>query len=84
MPLADHDYVVQAFTSNRANHPLGRTRFCQGERGAIYRFSDAQCLGADARIVSPYLVSVPIRYRAPPHAHASSVACRPFGQSDAP
>jgi hypothetical protein len=32
-PFAKHDYVVQTFPSNRADHPLDITR-CHGHRGA--------------------------------------------------
>jgi hypothetical protein len=34
MPFADHDDVVQAFTSNRAN-TRSAYAFCHGEQGAM-------------------------------------------------
>lgn len=34
MPFGDHDHVVKAFPTNRANHLLAYA-FCHGERGAI-------------------------------------------------
>ena len=58
MPLADHDYVVKAFPTNRANHPLG-VRVLPGRAGRNYRFSDAQCLGLTRKSFSINLVSIP-------------------------
>src|SRR5436309_3324238 len=58
MPLAYHDYVVEAFPTNRANHPLG-VRVLPGRAGRNYRFSDAQCLGLARKSLSINLVSIP-------------------------
>src|SRR5947209_7422202 len=58
MPLADHDDVVKAFPTNRANHPLG-VRVLPGRAGRNYRFSDAQCLGLARKSFSINLVSIP-------------------------
>src|SRR5438093_6377170 len=58
MPLADHDDVVKAFPTNRANHPLG-VRVLPGRAGRNYRFSDAQCLGLTRKSFSINLVSIP-------------------------
>src|SRR5207244_11815873 len=57
MPLADHDYVVKAFPTNRANRPLG-VRVLPGRAGRNYRFSDAQCLGLTRKSFSINLRAV--------------------------
>src|SRR5436309_8923840 len=72
MPFADHDDVVQAFTSNRADHPLGirvLPRRARRNDGLL----DVQHPGLMRKSFSIDLVSVPIRYRGPSSsAHASS------------
>src|SRR5438132_7118893 len=79
MPLADHDYVVKAFPTNRANHPLG-IRVLPGLAGRNYRFSDAQCLGLTRKSFSINLVSIPNQVPGPllQRARLEQLACRPF------
>ena len=79
MPLADHDYVVEAFPTNRANHPLG-VRVLPGRAGRNYRFSDAQCLGLARKSLSINLVSIPNQVPGPllQRARLEQLACRSF------
>src|SRR5437016_2866352 len=79
MPLADHDYVVKAFPTNRANHRLG-VRVLPGRAGRNYRFSDAQCLGLTRKSFSINLVSIPNQLPGPllQRARLEQLACRPF------
>src|SRR5436190_195271 len=72
MPFADHDDVVQAFTSNRADHPLGirvLPRRAERNDGLL----DVQHPDLMRKSFSIDLVSVSIRYRGlSSSAHASS------------
>src|SRR5256886_8405893 len=79
MPLADHDYVVKAFPTNRANHPLG-VRVLPGRARRNYRFSDAQCFGLTRKSFSINLVSIPNQVSGPllQRARLEQLARRPF------
>src|SRR3989475_6111381 len=57
MPFADHDDVVQAFTSNRADHPLG-IRVLPRRAGRNDGLLDVQHLGLTRKSFSIDLVSV--------------------------
>src|SRR6266581_6157296 len=72
MPFADHDDVVKAFPSNRANHPLG-IRVLPRRAGRDDRLPDVQRLGLTRKSPSIDLVSVPNEIPGPSSsAHASS------------
>src|SRR5437870_11842042 len=72
MPFADHDDVVQAFSSNRADHPLG-IRVLPRRAGRNDGLLDAQQPGLMRKSFSIDLVSVPNEIPGPSSsAHASS------------
>src|SRR5947209_2178439 len=58
MPFANHDDVVQAFTSNRADHPLG-IRVLPRRAGRNDGLLDVQHPGLMRKSFSIDLVSVP-------------------------
>ena len=69
MPFADHDDVVKALPSNRANHSLG---ICVLPRlaGRNDHFADVQRLGLTRKPFSINLVSVPDQIPGRLFAHA--------------
>src|SRR5438105_8569334 len=72
MPFADHDDVVQAFTSNRADHPLG-IRVLPRRAGRNNGLLDAQHPGLMRKSFSVSLVAIPNQVPGPSSsAHASS------------
>jgi hypothetical protein len=72
MPFADHDGVVQAFTSNRADHPLG-IRVLPRRAGRNDGLLDVQHPGLMRKSFFINLVSVPNQIPRPSSsAHASS------------
>src|SRR5437870_1851110 len=72
MPFADHDDVVQAFSSNRADHPLG-IRVLPRRAGRNDGLLDIQHPGLMRKSFSIDLVSVPNQIPGPSSsAHASS------------
>src|SRR6266446_7715377 len=73
MPFADHDNVVKAFPSNRANHPLG-IRVLPRRAGRDDRLPDVQRLGLTRKSLSIDLVSV---RRSGPSPSAEAVAGAP-------
>ena len=80
MPFADHDDVVQAFTSNRADHPLG-IRVLPWRAGRNDRLPDVQHPGLMRKSFSIDLVSVPNQIPGPllQRARLEQLARRPFG-----
>jgi hypothetical protein len=58
MPLANHYDMVEAFPSNRANHPLG-VRVLPWRARRDNRFANVQCLGLTRKSSTIDLVSVP-------------------------
>ena len=78
MSFANHDYVVQAFPSNRANHPLG-IRVLPRRAGRNYHFAEVQCLGLARKSLSIHLVSVAdqIPWRLFVHAGLQQLPRRP-------
>src|SRR5438093_7108857 len=80
MPFADHDDVVQAFTSNRADHPLG-IRVLPRRAGRSNGLLDVQRPGLMRKSFSIDLVSVPNQISAPllQRARLEQLARRPFG-----
>src|SRR5882724_6165976 len=80
MPFADHDDVVQAFTSNRADHPLGiRVMPRRAERNDD--LLDVQHPGLMRKSFSIDLVSVSNQIPGPllQRARLEQLARRPFG-----
>ena len=80
MPLADRDYVVKAFPTNRANHPLG-VRVLPGRAGRNDGLLDVQHPGLMRKSFSiEDLVSVPNQIPGPllQRARLEQLACRPF------
>src|SRR6266436_1010121 len=79
MPFADHDNVVKAFPSNRANHPLG-IRVLPRRAGRDDRLQDVQRLGLTRKSLSIDLVSVPNEIPGPllQRARPEQLARRPF------
>src|SRR5437588_9972873 len=72
MPFADHDVVVQAFASHRAEHPLG-IRVLPRRAGRNDGLLDVQQPGLMRKSFSIDLVSVPNQIPGPSSsAHASS------------
>jgi hypothetical protein len=57
MPFADHDDVVQAFTSNRADHPLG-IRVLLRRAGRNDRLPDVQHPGLMRKSFSAAVLGV--------------------------
>src|SRR5438128_8506688 len=80
MPFADHDDVVQPFTSNRADHPLG-IRVLPRRAGRNDGLLDVQHPGLMRKSLSIDLVSVPnqIPGPLPQRARLEQLARRPFG-----
>src|SRR5437899_10050169 len=84
MPFADHDDVVKAFPSNRADHPLG-IRVLPRRAGRNDRFPNVQRLGLARKIVLHKLGLGPgSGTGAPPPARTlRAVAAPSIPQSDA-
>src|SRR5438309_10661115 len=80
MPFADHDNVVKAFPSNRANHSLG-IRVLPRRAGRDDRLPDVQHLGLTRKSLSIDLVSVPNEIPEPllQRARLEQLARRPCG-----
>src|SRR5437879_2334405 len=80
MPFANHDDVVQAFTSNRADHPLG-IRVLPRRAGRNDGLLDVQHPGLMRKSFSIDLVSVPNQIPGPllQRARLEQLARRPFG-----
>src|SRR2546427_7923182 len=79
MPFADHDNVIKAFPSNRADHPLG-IRVLPRRAGRDDRLRDVQRLGLTRKSLSIDLVSVPNEIPGPllQRARLEQLARRPF------
>src|SRR5207245_6201303 len=79
MPFANHDDVVKAFPSNRANHPLG-IRVLPRRAGRDDRLPDVQRLGLTRKSLSIDFVSVPNEIPGPllQRARLEQLARRPF------
>src|SRR5437899_11113557 len=80
MPFADHDDVVQAFTSNRADHPLG-IRVLTRRAGRNDGLLDVQHPGLMRKSLSIELVSVPNQIPGPltQLARLELLTRRPYG-----
>src|SRR6266566_4098542 len=80
MPLADYYDMVKAFTSNRADHPLG-IRVLPRRAGRNDGLLDVQHPGLMRKSFSIDLVSVPNQMPGPlpQRARLEQLARRPFG-----
>src|ERR1700756_5173583 len=84
MPFADHDDVVQAFMSNRADHPLG-IRILPRRAGRNDGLLDVQHPGLMRKSFSIDVVSVPNQIPGPLLQRTSRAVGAPsIPQSDAP